>query len=109
MTSGQNTLIIQFQCSGSLAEFDWLVGIEEVLIQGFSQNDHAIVDGHDFGVGTMNIFIFPKGGWSATIDVVKAYLKHRKALDRAIIIKRSKTERYTVVWPENYTGEFERL
>jgi len=36
-------------------------------------------------------------------------LKNHRALDKALIIKRSKTERYTVVWPEKYKGEFERL
>jgi hypothetical protein len=109
MATGKDTLIIQFRTSGEPSDLDWLLGVEEALIQGFSQNDKAIVDGHDFGGGTMNIFVFPKQGWGSAIEIVKAYLGLYKALDRALIIKRSKKERYSVVWPENYAGEFERL
>ena len=105
----KDTLIIQFHTSGTLSDLDWLVEIEEALIQGFSQNGKAVVDGHDFGSGTMNIFLFPKQGWGSAIEVIKAYLKKHRALDKALIIKRSRTERYTVVWPEKYTGKFERL
>jgi hypothetical protein len=107
MAALRDTLIIQFRCSGAVSEFDWLIRIEDALIQGFSQNNKAIVDGHDFGSGTMNIFLFPKRGWESAIEIVKVYLKFHGALDRALIIKRSKTERYSVVWPEKYTGEFE--
>jgi hypothetical protein len=109
MASLKDTLIIQFRCSGDVSEFDWLVRIEDALIQGFSRNRKADVDGHDFGSGTMNIFLFPKQGWASAIEIVKAYLRLHGALDRAVIIKRSKAERYSVVWPEGYTGEFERL
>jgi hypothetical protein len=109
MASLKNTLIIQFRCSGDVSELEWLIRIEDALIQGFSQNNKAIVDGHDFGSGTMNIFLFPNQGWGSAIEIVKAYLKLHGALDRALIIKRSKTERYSVVWPEKYTGEFDRL
>ena len=105
----KDTLIIQFRTSGSISDFDWLLEIEEALIQGFSQNRNAVVDGHDFGNGTMNIFLFPKRGWGCAIEIVKAYLKNHRALDKALIIRRSKTERYTVVWPAKYKGEFKRL
>jgi hypothetical protein len=108
-TAMKDTLIIQFRASGAVSDLDWLVEIEEALIQGFSQNGKAVVDGHDFGSETMNIFLFPKQGWGSAVEIVKAYLKNHRALDRALIIKRSKTERYTVVWPEKYVGEFERL
>ena len=109
MTALKDTLIIQFRCNGDVTEFDWLIRIEDALIQGFSQNEKAIVDGHDFGAGTMNIFLFPKKGWGSAIEIVIAYLKLHDALDRALIIKRSKSERYSVVWPKNYSGSFIRL
>jgi len=41
----KDTLIIQFPTSGAVSDLDWLVTIEEALIQGFSQNGKAIVDG----------------------------------------------------------------
>ena len=105
----KDTIIIQFKTTGAVEEFDWLIKIEDALSQGFAQNGKAVVDGHDFGSGNMNIFIFPNGGWSAAIDIALACLRRLGALDRAVIIKRSKTERYTVAWPTQFTGEFERL
>jgi len=48
MASAKDTLIVQFRTSGDVADFDWLVKIEEALEQGFSQNGKAVVDGHDF-------------------------------------------------------------
>jgi hypothetical protein len=105
----KDTLIIQFKTAGGVDDFDWLIKVEDALIQAFSQNGKATVDGHDFGNGDMNIFIFPKRGWSAAIDIVIAHLRRLGALDRAVIIKRSKTERYTVAWPEQFTGAFVKL
>jgi hypothetical protein len=55
MAALRDTLIIQFRCSGDVSEFDWLTRIEDALIQGFSQNHKAIVDGHDFGPGTTDL------------------------------------------------------
>ena len=70
MASPKDTLIIQFRCSGDTSELDWLNRIEDLLIQGFSQNSKGIVDGHDFGSGTMSIFLFPTQGWAAAIEIV---------------------------------------
>ena len=47
----KDTLIIQFKTAGGVDEFDWLIKIEDALIQAFSQNGTATVDGHDFGSG----------------------------------------------------------
>jgi hypothetical protein len=105
----RDTLILQFDTSGAVADLDWLIHIEHILIQGFSQNGSAHVDGHDFGSGKMSIYLFPTRGWTAAIEIVKAYLSRHGALDRGLIIKRLKSGRYKVVWPENYTGDFERL
>src|SRR5579864_4911160 len=47
--------VIQFAAE-SIDDFDHLVAFEESLFPAFG--DSAIVDGHDFGVGEFNIFIF---------------------------------------------------
>lgn len=101
----RNTLIIQFPS----VTFDRLIEIEETLIQAFNQNRKAVVDGHDFGIPTSNIFIFPKRGWDECLEIVFAYLKLRSALSEVLIIKRSKRETYEVVWPKDFAGDFERL
>jgi hypothetical protein len=57
----------------------------------------------------MNIFIFPKRSWHAAFDILTAHLEHHDALGRAIVILRRKSGAYQVLFPENYSGEFERL
>ena len=48
-------LVLQFR-GDSLGEFDAMVALEDELIERLG--DSADVDGHDFGSGTGNIFIF---------------------------------------------------
>lgn len=103
---GKNQLIVQLPMTAA-ADFDALIGIEDTLIQAFEQNRCAVVDGHDAGQGRFNIFLFPAGAWAPVIDRVKAFLKLRGVLSQAVIAKRLKSERYVVVWPENYLGSFE--
>lgn len=103
----RNTLIVQFKCEGTLDDFDFLCELEDVLIQGFSQNQSGIVDGHDFGSRTMNIFIFPSSSWTSAIETVKAHLKNRNVLNRAVIAKRLKgNQKCTVIWPPGFNGAF---
>ena len=47
-------LVIQFPAS-SAADFDALVALEDRLIEAL--DERHLVDGHDFGSGTANIFI----------------------------------------------------
>ena len=107
MAGLRNTIVVQFKTDGRISDWDRLIEIEEALIQGFSQNNQAEVDGHDFGSGTMNIFIFPRAAWGPAIEIVLAYLKLRNALSDALVIKRLKSGKHVVVWPEGFEGEFE--
>lgn len=102
----RDALIVQFATDGRTADLDWLVGIEDALTQGFTQNGAAEVDGHDFGRGTMNIFILRKASWTRVIEVVMTYLSHHRALERATIVKRLKSGRHVVVWPTGPVREF---
>ena len=104
----EDAIIVQFMTRGSIDEYDWLIKLEDTLIQAFAQNNKAKVDGHDFGSGNMNIFIFPKRSWHDAFDILKAHLKHHDALSRAIVILRRKSGTYQVLFPDNYTGHFER-
>lgn len=109
MAGAKNTIIVQFKTDGAMGDWDWLIGLEDILIQAFSQNRHAVVDGHDFGNGTANIFIFPRGPWDSAITIIKAYLQRHGALSEALIIKRRKSGTYDVAWPEDFDGEYEKL
>ena len=110
MALSKNTLIVQFPKSlNPEFDLDRLHEIELALEQGLIQNRSGIMDGHDWGAEGANLFIFPSPGKSwPSMDVVKAYLKKRALLDKCIILKRFKSERYEVAWPENYQGDFER-
>jgi hypothetical protein len=104
----RNTLIIQFKSDDFPETWDFLIGIEDSLIQLFNQNDYGIVDGHDIGQGQMNIFLYPRGSWGPVIDRVEAILKHKGCLNKAIIAKRiGKSGNYHVVFPKNFNGKFE--
>jgi hypothetical protein len=103
----RNQLIIQLPFL-SPDDWDTLLDVEETLIQAFSQNNVAMVDGHDEGQEKFNIFIFPKGAWAPVLERVYACLKLRGVLHKAIIAKQLKASgRVVVVWPEGFAGKFE--
>jgi hypothetical protein len=102
----KKVLVVQFPCS-SAEDFELLLAIEETLIQAFSQNNYAVVDGHDVGEGRFNIFIHPSGAWQPVIERVHAFLKLKSMLTRALIAKGLKSERWQVIWPEGHTAKFE--
>jgi len=99
-------VVVQFQTTGDPADFNKLIRIEDSLIQGFSQNNLAIVDGHDFGSGTMNIIIKPRRSPEDAVTIVKAYLKHHEVLDKAVIAIRQRNGQHLVVWPHSYDSDF---
>lgn len=77
------------------------------LCLGVFQCNDGFVDGHDVGQGTFNIFIHVRSSWDSVLQRVEAFLKLRGALEDATIVKfRGKTERYQVVHPATYGGEF---
>ena len=103
----RNQLIVQLPITESTS-LDSLLHVEETLIQAFSQNSFAEVDGHDIGQGKFNIFIYPTSTWGPVLERVYAFLKLRGVLNHAVVAKRLKTsEKYVVVWPAQFKGAFE--
>lgn len=103
----RNQLIVQLPITESTS-LDSLLHIEETLIQAFSQNSFAVVDGHDIGQSKFNIFIYPTSTWAPVLERVYAFLKLRGVLNDTVVAKRLKTsEKYVVVWPEQFKGAFE--
>jgi hypothetical protein len=101
----KKVLIVQFK----VLPQDTLEGfhaVEDTLLQAFSQNGHAIVDGHDYGQGHFNIFIYPRGAWMPVIERVQAFLQLKDWLKRAVIAKGLKSGKWQVIWPEGYTDSF---
>ena len=106
----QRQLIIQFRWpSPAVPDFDALVRIEDMLIQAYAQNGAAVVDGHDVGLGKLNYFLYPRGSWEHAIEVAETHLDHHRLLDSAVIAKRLESEKFVVVWPREYSGDFRVL
>lgn len=103
----RNQLIVQLPITESTS-LDSLLHVEETLVQAFSQNSFAEVDGHDIGDGRFNIYIYPTDTWGPVIERVYAFLKLRGVLKTALVVKRLKrSEKHVVVWPEQFKGTFE--
>ena len=58
-TEGRHQLVLQFQAE-SVQEFDELVVLEDLLVEKLPLDSE--VDGHYFGSGECNIFIYSKAG-----------------------------------------------
>jgi hypothetical protein len=95
-------LVLQWPGS-SLADFDELVRMEDELAGSLSAN--AIVDGHDFGAGEMNIFVFTDHP-ARTFAEVKAVLSRgpRWLPDLRAAYREDTGDEYTVLWPPGLTG-----
>ena len=102
----RNMLVIQFPVLEN-DSFEDFLAIEAFFFQGFSQSKVGIVDGYDYGQGKFNVFIFPRGAWAPVIERAFVYLRHKRWLEKATIAKRTKSEKWQVIWPADFQGEFE--
>lgn len=88
-------LILQFPGS-DLKDFDHLVAFEELLSNGLGTK--AEVDGHDFGSGEGNIFLY-------TNDPELVFRRSRELLPGAVLegmraaYRQVYGETYTILWP----------
>lgn len=99
-------LVLQFR-GESLQDFDALVALEDRLIAELGTS--AKVDGHDFGSGTGNIFIF-------TSDPDITFWRARQLLQREGRLQSVTAAHrpvhgndYTVIWPKDCKTAFSIL
>jgi hypothetical protein len=99
-------LVIQFR-GDRLEDFDALVALEDRLIEDLGSS--AKVDGHDFGSGTANIFIF-------TTDPALTFWRARQILQTAGRLQsvtaahgEADGNDYTVIWPKDSKTPFSFL
>jgi hypothetical protein len=96
-------LVLQFP-GDTLSDLDAMVALEDALIEDLV--DSADVDGHDFGSGETNIFIFTDNP-EATFATAKRRLQREGRLDSVTAAYRPVDgERYTVIWPKDFTKQF---
>jgi hypothetical protein len=102
----RHQLVIQFPAE-SLADFDEMVALEDGLIADLGTS--AKVDGHDFGSGTANIFIF-------TTEPEMTFWRVRQRLQQAGRLQAVTAAHrpvdgndYTVIWPKDSKTPFSIL
>jgi hypothetical protein len=97
------SLILQFRTE-SLTEFDKILDLEDSLIVDLATC--ANVDGHDFGCGTANIFIYTNEP-EETFRRARKRLVEEGRLDDVTAAQRPMDSKvYTVIWPEGSTKPF---
>ena len=93
-----NQLVIQFS-GKNIDDFDTLIKIEEILEQKLK--DNADVDGHDFGSGEMNIFIYTEDPLQ-TFLIVKDVVSSLGLLQNMRAAYREEDEGdYKILWPQD--------
>ena len=97
-------LIIQFPITNTSADyFDRFISIENEL--GFVLRDKHIVAGHDFGKEIMNIIIHTDDTDEA-FELAKNVLSEKDLETILVAFSEIDDEEYSVIWPENFSGEF---
>jgi len=97
-------LVIQFPLTDASADdFDKLLVIENEL--DLTLRDAHQVDGHDIGSGEMNIFIFTNNPNEA-FKLAKNTLSEKDLNKIMVAFREINSDKYSVIWPENYNGDF---
>ena len=95
-------LILQFPAS--VVDFDDLIEIEDQLARALGESGR--VDGHDFGSGEANIFLFTADP-PQTLAVVLPVLRDlSRESDATAAYRTVGGNQYTVIWPRGFRGEF---
>ena len=95
---------MQFQLSNASADdFDQLLVIENKLELALRYKHQ--VDGHDIGSGEMNIFIHTTDPTEA-FRVSKDVLSEKDLEIVTVAFRELDGDKYSVLWPEKFDGEF---
>jgi hypothetical protein len=91
-------LVLQWPAT-SIKDYDTLVEIENVLTESLSEGSE--VDGHDAGLGEMNIFIHTDNPVAA-FNEVKSVLGSRDFwVDARVAYREIVKSEYTILWPKD--------
>ena len=95
-------LVIQLPGS-TQKDLEVLVNLETALMD--AEDNTYEVDGHDFGSGTMNVFIHTNDPIAA-FAVVQKIAKVKSHTDLKAAYRSFDEDEYKVIWPENADDEF---
>ncbi|UZX04350.1 ABC transporter [Arthrobacter sp. CDRTa11] len=94
----QYTLVLQWSAD-SLADYDALIAMEDAL-EGALPAAHGFVDGHDFGSGEMNIFVFTDDPLEAFRDAATYLGADPRWAEVRAAYRPTEGDGYVVVWPD---------
>ena len=94
----QYILVLQWP-GASESDYQALIDMED-LLEGALPGGHGVVDGHDFGVGEMNIFIDTDSPVEAFADVKAALAENPRWPDARAAYRRIDGEDFEVLCPE---------
>ncbi len=89
-------LVLQF-AANSTADFDRLVSLETKLMQALGEI--GVVDGHDFGSGTFNIFILTNEPTTTFAQVHQMIIDQGIPTEMRWAYRGTNGEEYVVLWP----------
>lgn len=104
----KQTIIVQFKNEGDSVDVDWFFDLHEVLQDALKRNKLGKIDGDDFGNGTINMYIVT-GSTQRAMELILLNLRLYKRDSNAVIVKRIGKNRYTVLWPADFEGDFSEL
>ena len=82
---------------GSEADFDALVSMEDQVEAALGP--YAVVDGHDFGSGEMNIFVETDRPTEAFADAANALREGQRWGDLRAAYREARGGAYEILWP----------
>jgi hypothetical protein len=89
-------LVLQFPAD-AIDDYDAMVELEDLLIE--TLNDGSDVDGHDFGNGEMNIFVWTDDAERTFATVREILLDHALMRTLAAGYREEHANGYTPLWP----------
>ena len=95
-------LVLQFRAT-TIEDFDKLIDLEDSLIKALGRSHD--VDGHDFGTGEMNIFVFTENP-QAAFGLSKEVLRDDDLRNLKAAFRQVGTDDYQSIWPEGASEPF---
>jgi hypothetical protein len=115
----KNGLIVQLPLSsfwGTDDEYEYHNEMADALDRLFQQHGSGVFDGTDIGEGKTNLFIYEitDQDFDKAVTLVLQELRRRNLMDKVIVARTVAVgdpdgpwAEHTVVWPENFQGEFQ--
>lgn len=104
----KHQLVLQFQGDDS-ATLEKVIALEDQLIEALEGSTAAEVDGHEAGDGVIHLSLLAKNAarvWEKIERMVEEAASDDLEIN-AVAYRDLDGEEYTVLWPQDYEGEFE--